>query len=220
MNFRWEFVIVFLFLMMLDTPERAQFLCVKHCTAHQGCNLCKLDLKNINFLLCGPSKAKKSLEDYLKVQKEVNELLLKSKTIKKISQIQKETGYVFVNFSKRASDMKLNKEMKKKEKEAVTPQDVSVKKYIQQTPFVELKQFKAGLISYKNSIVVPFHNLLYGVFFDIILWFDEKGWLKEEVMEVLKIAREPQKMVKSDLEKLLMNHDELCDHLPEELFQV
>ena len=111
--------------------------------------------------------------------------------------------------------------MKKEDKQK--GREKPLKEYFQETPFFHMKQCEDGLFSFKNFIAVPFHCMILGVFFDLMLWFSQElivgtneKWLPEDLKQKwnLDIKMKPDDFRKRELEMLLKNYKKFETTLP------
>ena len=167
-----EKFIVYLYLILADTPERADIICQKACTADKGlklilfnlfsfgvdfvfffflskgCQHCELDCGEENFLLVTP-EGRRSVAKYIGVMNKAL-YLAQHDTISSIDKLQKETGYRFFDTNKRSADVSKDKEQ-------------PLMSYFQSSPILMLQQLKSGLFSFDNIIVAPFVHFFFEI---------------------------------------------------------
>ena len=196
--------IVFLHCLLADSPERADIVCNKHCTANQGCYHCKFDLKEGNFLV-KPTARVKDVHYYLLVRDKVKEAANRGVTA--VKDMQEKYGLAFYDTNQRDRDLK--------------DEDVPLKdleEYYRESPILKLKQFEDGLFTFDNIVIAPFHNVMMGVMNDLFIWFEEEGWFPKNWSDWnLKINLPAEKFTKRELDLLLKNSSFFERTLPQKM---
>lgn len=184
--------IVFLHCLLADSPERADIVCNKHCTANQGCFNCKFDLKKKNFLV-QPMKGAKDVQYYI----EMREVIKKASNsgVTALKDAQELYGFAFYDLNQRDRDLKDEKmELK------------ALEEYYRESPILKLKQFQDGLFTFDNVVIAPFHNVMIGVMNDLFIWFEEAGWFPKKWSDWdLNINLPADDFTKRELDLLLKN---------------
>lgn len=158
------------------------------------------------------------MQDYKETMDTIRNMLQDKTTTKKsIKSLQMQTGYMFVNFNRRKSDMHNCKDIQLLEKLKKAP----LQDWWQESPILMLDQMEEGLFSFSNVPIAPFHCLLYGVFMDILLWFEEKNWCPKEWADWgLNIKKKVGDFKKEDLERVLEKYEKFETLLPDHMKQV
>lgn len=172
----YEKIIVFLWTIDADSPERCKVTCTLDYSADQGCFNCDMDLNHTNILVQKNVGLKKTIKFHLKTRQAARnlaeEIMKGNKPESHLVTLQKKTGVKAYDLSAKTADKQKIKEAFEKRKEVIPEKPLS--SYYQQSPILELTQTQMGFFDFDNVIIVPFHTICLGVMQVIMPWVFEK----------------------------------------------